>query len=75
MFYRESVSPSAMEFFHRSLQDHAYSMKYNTCQGPIFCSLPIPLNITYDGSLNVNENFCVLPFMDAQVWTFSQIKV
>ena len=67
MFYRESVSPSVMEFFHKSLQDHANSMKYNTCQGPTFCSLLIPFKITYDGALNVNENFCILPFMDAQV--------
>ena len=53
--------------FPQKLQDHAYGMKYNTCQGPIFCSLLIPFNITYNGSLNVNENFCILPFMDAQV--------
>ena len=49
MFYRESVSPSVMEFFHRSLQDHAYGMKHNTCKGPIFVVLLIPSNITYDG--------------------------
>ena len=67
MFYRESVSPSVVEILHRSLQDHVYGMKYNTCQGPIFCSLLIPFNITYDGSLSVNEIFRILPFMDAQV--------